>query len=73
MCADPSQDAEAWYSTIPKERVRAMQLCGQCPVAVQCLAAALEGRERFGVWGGVDLESPTRAFRAQYTQGWRRT
>lgn len=27
-------------------------LCASCPCRAQCLAAALEGDERYGIWGG---------------------
>lgn len=28
-------------------------VCNPCPVRVQCLAEALDGRIEFGVWGGM--------------------
>lgn len=31
---------------------RAKAICAKCPVRVQCLAAAVERREPWGVWGG---------------------
>lgn len=36
------------------EYARARACCHHCPVAARCLAQALTGRERFGVWGGLD-------------------
>lgn len=30
----------------------AKQVCASCPVAAQCNDYAINGRERFGVWGG---------------------
>ncbi|MBA3652865.1 MAG: WhiB family transcriptional regulator [Actinobacteria bacterium] len=29
------------------------ETCRRCPVRDECLAFALEGGEKFGVWGGV--------------------
>ena len=33
----------------------AEKLCGPCPLRSVCFEAALERRERYGVWGGVDF------------------
>ena len=30
----------------------AIQVCSDCPVRVDCLAAALENDEKYGIWGG---------------------
>ena len=32
---------------------RARKVCRRCPVAVECLAFAVERRDPFGVWGGT--------------------
>jgi WhiB family redox-sensing transcriptional regulator len=35
-------------------RVRAAKaVCAECPVRRQCLRFALEGPERYGIWGGL--------------------
>ncbi|MGY1823752.1 WhiB family transcriptional regulator [Geodermatophilus sp. SYSU D00079] len=44
---------------------RAAELCAGCPVAAECLAAALAGREVFGVWGGMDPQMRRRLLRQQ--------
>lgn len=31
--------------------------CGRCPVQAECLAHALANDERYGIWGGVDMEA----------------
>ena len=31
----------------------AKEMCTVCPVSVECLAWALDHREKFGVWGGT--------------------
>ncbi len=59
---------DLWYSVKPAERRKAIDICSMCPVRVQCLEAALKNRERWGVWGGVDLEEPKRASRAVFVR-----
>jgi WhiB family transcriptional regulator, redox-sensing transcriptional regulator len=39
---------------------RAKAICARCPVRAACLARALENGERFGVFGGVNLETAPR-------------
>lgn len=34
----------------------AESFCSRCPVAYECLSGALERKERFGTWGGVDQD-----------------
>lgn len=41
-----------FYSPKVAELLRAKQFCAGCPVAAECLAAALE-RDEHGVWGGT--------------------
>lgn len=36
-----------------KAQHEAKQVCRECPVALQCLADALDNRVEFGVWGGL--------------------
>jgi WhiB family redox-sensing transcriptional regulator len=31
----------------------ARQICQRCPVREDCLAYAIDGAERFGIWGGL--------------------
>ena len=31
-------------------------VCGRCPVREACLAYALDARELWGIWGGLDPE-----------------
>ncbi|GGT78549.1 MULTISPECIES: WhiB family transcriptional regulator [Streptomyces] len=40
----------------------AKTVCRRCPVREQCLAWAMEERQDFGVWGGLD-EAERRALR----------
>jgi WhiB family transcriptional regulator, redox-sensing transcriptional regulator len=34
----------------------AKQVCGRCPVIDRCLEYALETRQRFGIWGGLNVK-----------------
>ena len=49
-------DPDMWFSEVPAELERAKQLCEACPIRAQCLAAALERAEPWGVWGGEIFE-----------------
>lgn len=42
-----------FYSDQPSEQESAKRMCTVCPVKAQCLVAALERNERFGIWGGT--------------------
>jgi WhiB family redox-sensing transcriptional regulator len=33
------------------------EICARCPVAVDCLATALDDRECYGIWGGMSVRS----------------
>lgn len=48
-----SSDAELWWSADPDDVELAVFACWQCPVRPECLAYALAGRERYGVWGAA--------------------
>ena len=50
-----SGDPDLWFAEEPVELERAKSLCGACPIRRQCLAAALERAEPWGVWGGEIL------------------
>jgi WhiB family transcriptional regulator, redox-sensing transcriptional regulator len=47
---------DLWFAETPADLERAKTLCAACPVRRQCLAAALERAEPWGVWGGEILE-----------------
>lgn len=49
------QNTSYWYSQYTVDF--AVSFCERCPVRRQCLAVALDNREHYGVWGGVDLTS----------------
>lgn len=50
----PCRDDDAWTSEDYAERVEAARRCLGCCVMSLCAAAAVEGRETFGVWASVD-------------------
>ena len=55
-CA-PADVDPAWFHPAPWESPsRAREVCGRCPVRAECLADALETRERFGIRGGLTPE-----------------
>jgi hypothetical protein len=41
-----------------RREVTAKAICESCPVRGACLAGAKARGERFGIWGGEDLEHP---------------
>lgn len=45
-------DPDLWFAESPVDLERAKQLCGACPIRRECLAAALDRQEPWGVWGG---------------------
>ncbi len=45
-------DPELWFAESPRDLERAKLLCQDCPARALCLAAAIERREPWGVWGG---------------------
>ncbi len=45
-------DPDLFFAERPADLERAKALCVDCPVRSQCLAAALDRGEPWGVWGG---------------------
>ncbi|WLP89880.1 WhiB family transcriptional regulator [Gordonia sp. NB41Y] len=45
-------DADLWFAEDPRDLERAKAFCGDCPLKAQCLQAALDRAEPWGVWGG---------------------
>lgn len=42
------------------EIARAKAICRPCPVREECLRAAMDGREKIGIWGGFTPEERAR-------------
>ncbi|MFJ5038015.1 WhiB family transcriptional regulator [Streptomyces parvulus] len=61
-----STDPDIWFAEgdgpAAIDRREAKRVCRRCPAIASCLHAALERREPFGVWGGLDQDE-----RAQLT------
>ena len=62
-----SHDPDLWFGPDgeqPRDRaareVRAKAVCAGCLLRAGCLRDARERGERFGIWGGEDLEHPYR-------------
>jgi WhiB family transcriptional regulator, redox-sensing transcriptional regulator len=49
-------DPDLWFAETPNDLERAKTLCAECPIRRECLAAALERQEPWGVWGGEIIE-----------------
>lgn len=49
-------DPDLWFAESPVDLERAKALCTDCPIRLECLAAALDREEPWGVWGGEILE-----------------
>jgi WhiB family redox-sensing transcriptional regulator len=45
-------DPDLFFAERPDDLERAKALCVDCPIRPQCLAAALDRAEPWGVWGG---------------------
>lgn len=50
-----------FFSSVPRERYDAKNLCFSCDVRRECLKYALENKEIWGVWGGKDEAEIRRA------------
>jgi WhiB family redox-sensing transcriptional regulator len=49
-------EPDLWFAEDPADLERAKDLCAGCPIRRQCLDAALEREEPWGVWGGQIFE-----------------
>ena len=49
-------DPDLWFAETPADLEHAKTLCVSCPIRRQCLSAALERAEPWGVWGGEIFE-----------------
>ncbi|MFD0363685.1 WhiB family transcriptional regulator [Nocardia sp. GCM10030253] len=45
-------DPDLWFAESPAQLEQAKALCESCPIRKGCLAAAVDRREPWGVWGG---------------------
>ena len=61
----PSKGGDKWSGTS-----LAKAICRRCPVTTQCLAWALEHKERHGVWGGFSPKERARLRREGGMTAW---
>ena len=52
ICINTDQN-DMFFSDRPDEMAQAQAVCFRCPVRINCLEAALDKNEEWGVWGGV--------------------
>ncbi|CAN3127887.1 WhiB family transcriptional regulator [Mycobacterium sp. smrl_JER01] len=50
------EDPDLWIADDPRDLERAKALCADCPIRRECLNAALQRQEPWGVWGGEILD-----------------
>ena len=53
LCAAYVGEEDLWFSEDTHVAKHAKAICAECPVRAECLAAAIENREQWGVWGGL--------------------
>ncbi|KLO29281.1 whib transcriptional regulator [Mycolicibacter heraklionensis] len=51
-----NSDPDLWFADAPADLERAKARCAACPIRQQCLSAALQRAEPWGVWGGEILD-----------------
>lgn len=58
VCSQPGMEPyrDIFFSDDPEEIENAKLVCSDCPVRMQCLSWALDNKEIWGVWGGIDEE-----------------
>ena len=54
LCAQA--DPDAWFPEMGGQPGKIKAICRQCPVRAECLDAALERDEMFGIWGGLSRQ-----------------
>ncbi|BBZ66244.1 transcriptional regulator WhiB [Mycolicibacterium insubricum] len=45
-------EPDLWFADDPSDLEKAKGLCAACPLRAQCLSAAIDRAEPWGVWGG---------------------
>ena len=53
------ENPDLWFAEDPRDLEQAKALCTDCPIRRECLNAALERQEPWGVWGGEILDRGT--------------
>lgn len=55
-CAKPENldKLDNFFANKPAQQWEAKKICGACPVREQCLQWALDNKQVWGIWGGLD-------------------
>lgn len=53
-------DPDLFFPETAAAEAEAVAICAGCPVRVACYARAVQSGERYGIWGGVNLEREPR-------------
>lgn len=61
LCAE--FDVDLWFPTTGQSNQPALDICGRCPVRVECLDWAIANDERHGIFGG--MSTPARRAHAR--------
>ena len=57
------EDPTLFFPGPDDESEPALAICQRCPVTEECLAYAIEARERYGIWGGTTERQRRRIMR----------
>lgn len=66
LCAQT--DPESFFPEKGGSTREAKKTCTRCPVVEECLQAALDNDERFGIWGGLS-ERQRRSLKTSGSEG----
>jgi WhiB family redox-sensing transcriptional regulator len=66
LCAQT--DPDLFFSDSLSQITQAKAVCSRCEVLEQCRSHALQTRQDFGVWGGLDRDERRRLLRHQATR-----
>lgn len=68
-CAKPENKdyVDLFFSSEISKKHEAKNLCFICPVRAECLQWALENKQLWGIWGGIDEFDLRRALSVSYT------
>jgi WhiB family redox-sensing transcriptional regulator len=58
LCSKPEnrEHLKSFFANKPSQQVEAKKLCGACPVRRDCAKWALDNKEIWGIWGGLDYK-----------------
>lgn len=54
QAACQGHDPELWFPHESETGQPAKQICGTCPVREQCLTWAIDHKQDYGIWGGLN-------------------